>query len=65
MQSHPEGFATLEAAAEAVSAYNPHRPRPKDIGGLAKNLRKRSDGRYYWHWDPSACSKAMASLSPA
>ena len=52
MQSHPEGFATLEAAAEAVSAYNPHRPRPKDIGGLAKNLRKRGDGRYYWHWDP-------------
>jgi pimeloyl-ACP methyl ester carboxylesterase len=52
MQSHPEGFATLAAAAEAVSAYNPHRPRPKDIGGLAKNLRKRSDGRYYWHWDP-------------
>jgi pimeloyl-ACP methyl ester carboxylesterase len=52
MRSHPEGFATLEAAAEAVSAYNPHRPRPQDVSGLAKNLRKHSDGRYYWHWDP-------------
>jgi pimeloyl-ACP methyl ester carboxylesterase len=52
MQSHPDGFATLEAAAEAISAYNPHRPRPKDVSGLANNLRKRSDGRYYWHWDP-------------
>jgi pimeloyl-ACP methyl ester carboxylesterase len=58
MNSHPEGFASLEEAADAVSAYLPHRPRPKDIGGLAKNLRLESDGRYHWHWDPAFMSSA-------
>jgi pimeloyl-ACP methyl ester carboxylesterase len=52
MRARPEGFATLEEAADAVSAYNPHRPRPKDISGLMKNLRLRADGRLHWHWDP-------------
>lgn len=52
MRANPDGFATLEQAADAVSAYNPHRPRPKDISGLMKNLRLRDDGRLHWHWDP-------------
>jgi len=52
MRANPEGFATLEEAADAVSAYYPHRPRPKDVSGLMKNLRRRDDGRLYWHWDP-------------
>jgi pimeloyl-ACP methyl ester carboxylesterase len=52
MQGHSGGFATVEAAADAVAAYNPQRPRPADTGGLMKNLRSRSDGRLYWHWDP-------------
>jgi pimeloyl-ACP methyl ester carboxylesterase len=52
MTAHPDGFASLEEAAEAVSAYLPHRPRPNDLGGLAKNLRQGEDGRYRWHWDP-------------
>ena len=47
-----EGFASLEEAAAAVGAYNPHRPPPSDLRGLAKNLRER-DGRWYWHWDPA------------
>ncbi len=47
-----EGFATLEDAADSISAYLPHRERPKDLSGLAKNLRLRDDGRYRWHWDP-------------
>jgi peroxiredoxin len=46
------GFATLEEAADAVAAYNPHRPRPSDLSGLKKNLRQR-DGRWFWHWDPA------------
>lgn len=50
--AHKNGFASLEEAANAVSQYNPHRPRPADISGLAKNLRKGDDGRLYWHWDP-------------
>jgi len=52
MNGHADGFATLEEAADAVAAYNPHRPRPATISGLIKNLRRRADGRLYWHWDP-------------
>jgi pimeloyl-ACP methyl ester carboxylesterase len=52
MKAHPDGFATLEEAAKAVAAYNPHRPPPDNASGLMKNLRLRSDGRLYWHWDP-------------
>jgi pimeloyl-ACP methyl ester carboxylesterase len=47
-----EGFATLEDAADAIAAYVPNRPRPKDLSGLKKNLRQRDDGKWYWHWDP-------------
>lgn len=48
-----EGFTTVSEAADAVAAYMPHRPRPRSLDGLRKNLRKREDGRYYWHWDPA------------
>jgi peroxiredoxin len=47
-----EGFASLDEVADAVAAYNPHRPRPTDLSGLRKNVRER-DGRWYWHWDPA------------
>jgi len=53
MTSAPDGFASLDEAADAVSAYLPHRPRPKDTSGLMRNLRLRENGRYYWHWDPA------------
>lgn len=46
------GFDSLEAAADFIAAYLPHRPRPKDLSGLSKNLRLGADGRYRWHWDP-------------
>lgn len=46
------GFASLDEVADAVHAYNPHRPRPSDLSGLRKNVRQRPDGRWYWHWDP-------------
>lgn len=46
------GFPDLESAADAIASYNPHRPRPKDLSGLKKNLRLKDDGRWYWHWDP-------------
>ncbi|NMH98196.1 alpha/beta fold hydrolase [Pseudonocardia acidicola] len=51
MRSGLGGFASLEDAADAVAAYNPHRPRPASTDGLRKNLRLR-EGRWYWHWDP-------------
>jgi len=53
MRSNPDGFESLDDAAEAVSRYNPHRPRPRDPSGLAKNLRLQDNGRYRWHWDPA------------
>jgi pimeloyl-ACP methyl ester carboxylesterase len=53
MTASPDGFASLDEAADAIAAYNPHRPRPSDLSGLAKNLRQRDDGRWVWHWDPA------------
>ena len=63
MASNPEGFASVDEAADAVSHYLPHRPRPADASGLAKNLRQRDDGRYYWHWDPRFMEGARPRLS--
>ena len=54
-----EGFGSLEEVADAIAAYNPHRPKPSDLTGLRKNLRERG-GRYFWHWDP----RFMADTSP-
>lgn len=66
-----DGFASLEEVADAVAAYNPHRPRPSDLSGLEKNLRRRGD-RWYWHWDPRFMTglrggpdETRASLAPA
>src|ERR1700760_3352135 len=56
MASAPQGFATLEEAADAVAAYLPHRSRPRSTDGLRRNLRQRGDGRWYWHWDPAFMS---------
>jgi len=53
MQARPDGFASLDEAADAIAAYNPHRPRPADVSGLRNNLRERRDGRFHWHWDPA------------
>lgn len=47
-----EGFASLEEAADVIARYLPHRPRPRSLDGLRKNLRLDPDGRWRWHWDP-------------
>jgi pimeloyl-ACP methyl ester carboxylesterase len=52
MAAQPDGFASLDEAADAIASYQPHRPRPRDLKGLAKNLRRGADGRWRWHWDP-------------
>lgn len=61
MMAHPDGFAAIEEAADAISAYYPDRPRPKDLSGLNKNLRLRADGRYHWHWDQRMMTDARAN----
>ena len=52
MTGRPDGFASLDEAADAIAGYLPRRRRPSDLAGLAKNLRLGSDGRWRWHWDP-------------
>ncbi|WP_164739741.1 alpha/beta hydrolase [Xanthomonas sp. BRIP62411] len=51
MTAHPEGFASLDAAADAIAAYLPQRPR-KTAEQLQALLRQRADNRWHWHWDP-------------
>ncbi len=52
MRQRPEGFDSLEEVAAAIGAYQPHRAPPRDLAGLAKNLRLAENGKYRWHWDP-------------
>jgi len=52
MTRNPEGFDSLEQVADAIASYQPHRERPANLQGLAKNVRLGADGRYRWHWDP-------------
>jgi pimeloyl-ACP methyl ester carboxylesterase len=61
MEQSPDGFATLADAADAVAAYLPHRPRPRDTDGLRHNLRYR-DGRWMWHWDPQVLTQARSIM---
>lgn len=67
MRARPDGFESLQEAADTIAAYLPHRPRPNDLSGLRKNLRKGPDGRYRWHWDPRFMDpdrRLSASRSP-
>ena len=52
MGQKPEGFENLDEVADAIASYQPHRQRPRNLDGLAKNVRLGEDGRYHWHWDP-------------
>ena len=58
MTANPDGFASVEEAADAVAAYLPHRPRPRDPQGLRRNLRE-VDGQLFWHWDPEFLKSAF------
>lgn len=62
MRGSPNGFASLEEAADTITNYLPHRKRPKDLSGLAKNLRLREDGRYHWHWDPKFVNRKKKDI---
>ena len=63
MTAHGDGFASHAEAADAISAYYPDRPRPKDLSGLSKNLRLGEDGRYRWHWDQRMMTNTRADPS--
>lgn len=50
MTAFPDGFASLDAAADAIAAYLPGRAR-KTGAALREVLRQQDDGRWHWHWD--------------
>jgi non-heme chloroperoxidase len=52
MEQNPDGFESLDDVAAAISKYQPHRQRSRNLDGLVKNVRLGSDGRIRWHWDP-------------
>lgn len=52
MLANIDGFESIDAVVDAVSAYLPHRPQPPTPDGLKKNLREGANGKLYWHWDP-------------
>lgn len=52
MSAHPDGFGSLDHAADEIARYLPHRPRRKTPDELARLLVRRPDGRWRWHWDP-------------
>ena len=64
MRARPDGFASLDDAADTVAAYYPQRPRPRDPSGLMKNLRRRADGRLHWHWDPAFVADPQVVAEP-
>ncbi len=57
MRARPDGFASLEEAAQHIADYR-GRPMEGPIEGLKKNLRLNAQGRWVWHWDPQLMSEA-------
>jgi pimeloyl-ACP methyl ester carboxylesterase len=58
MRANPDGFVDLAQARAAIQAYQPHRSRQATEAGLQRNLRRRPDGRWVWHWDPATLNFA-------
>ena len=63
MGQKPEGFASLEEVADAIANYQPHRPRPRVLDGLRKNVRLDETGRLRWHWDPAFIQGKTSEIS--
>lgn len=59
MRQGINGFDSLEEVADAIASYQPQRDRPRQLDGLAKNVRLGADARYYWHWDPAYLSREL------
>lgn len=52
MRAHPDGFAHVDEAADAIAAYLPHRGPRRSSERLSGLLVGGDDGRLRWHWDP-------------
>lgn len=51
MSAYPEGFSSLDEAAQHIARYR-GRAFAGAREGLRKNLRRLPSGRWAWHWDP-------------
>jgi pimeloyl-ACP methyl ester carboxylesterase len=51
MSAHPDGFSSLDEAADWIASYLPQRGGRRSTAGLEKVLRRDGD-RWRWHWDP-------------
>lgn len=60
MRAHPQGFASLDEAADAIAAYLPQRAERKSPERLRQLLVPRADGRLRWHWDPQMLDRIGA-----
>ncbi|MEO8365629.1 MAG: alpha/beta hydrolase [Pseudoxanthomonas sp.] len=47
----PQGFDSLDHAADIIAAYLPQRRARKSPEELRELLRESADGRWCWHWD--------------
>ena len=59
MNQKPEGFDSLEEVAEAIANYQPHRKRPRNLDGLAKNVRKGAERQICLALGPEAAPGAV------
>ena len=64
MSQKPDGFDSLDEVADAIASYQPHRKRPRNLDGLAKNVRLGEDGKYHWHWDPALPHRPAGPRGP-
>lgn len=64
MTAYPDGFDSLEQASALISEYL-GTPARKPRSGMARNLRRRADGRFQWHWDPAVLSGSFDTYDDA
>ncbi len=60
MEEHPDGFASLADAADAVAAYLPNRTRSRDTTGLRHNLRRNVDATSFVLMEREGIAEAFA-----
>lgn len=64
MRAHPDGFATVDEARDAVLKYLPHRAERASSARLRQMLVLHADGRLRWHWDPRLLNDIGADSKP-
>jgi pimeloyl-ACP methyl ester carboxylesterase len=63
MSANPDGYASLDEAAEAIAGYRGSGRGKPSADGLARVLKQGLDGRWRWHWDPRMLEARKAWLA--